>query len=83
MNDPTQVSICQLRAVLNGVSPLVWRRLLLSSETTLADLHKILQLAFGWSLAYRGTRWYYPAGVASPLSYEKEILTSEAYITSR
>ena len=33
MNDPTQVSIYQLRAVLNGVSPLVWRRFLLSIET--------------------------------------------------
>ena len=52
MNDPTQISVYQLRAVLNGVSPLVWRRLLLSSATTLADLHKILQLAFGWSDFY-------------------------------
>jgi hypothetical protein len=38
--------------VLNGVSPLVWRRLLVSSETNLADLHEILQLAFGWSGFY-------------------------------
>ena len=52
MNDPTQLSIYQLRAVLTGVSPLVWRRFLLSSETSLADLHKILQLAFGWSDFY-------------------------------
>jgi Plasmid pRiA4b ORF-3-like protein len=52
MNDPTQVSIYQLRAVLNGVSPLVWRRFLLSIETSLADLHKILQVAFGWSDFY-------------------------------
>ena len=52
MNDPIQCSIYQLRAVLNGVSPLVWRRFLLSSETSLADLHKILQLAFGWSDFY-------------------------------
>ena len=52
MNDPTQLSIYQLRAVLNGVSPLVWRRFLLSSETSLADLHRILQLAFGWSGFY-------------------------------
>jgi hypothetical protein len=28
MNDPTQLSIYQLRVVLNGVSPLVWRRFL-------------------------------------------------------
>ena len=52
MNDPTRFSIYQLRAVLNGVSPLVWRRFLLSSETSLADLHKMLQLAFGWSDFY-------------------------------
>jgi Plasmid pRiA4b ORF-3-like protein len=30
----------------------VWRRFLLLSETSLADLHKILQLAFGWSGFY-------------------------------
>ena len=52
MNDPTRFSICQLRAVLNGVSPLVWRRFLLSRETRLADLHEILQLAFSWSGYY-------------------------------
>ena len=31
---------------------MVWRRFLLSSETSLADLHKILQLSFGWSGFY-------------------------------
>jgi hypothetical protein len=39
----------QLRVVLCGVSPLVWRRLLIASETTLAELHEILQLSFAWS----------------------------------
>ena len=39
----------QLRVVLRDVSPLVWRRLLISSETSIAQLHKILQLAFEWS----------------------------------
>src|SRR4029453_12351409 len=52
MNDPNTLSIYRLRAVLNGVSLLVWRRFLLLSETSLADLHKILQLAFGWSGFY-------------------------------
>jgi hypothetical protein len=36
----------------NGVSPLVWRRLLVSSKTNLTDLHEILRLAFGWSGFY-------------------------------
>ena len=39
----------QLRVVLCGVSPLVWRRLLIASETSVAELHEILQLVFDWS----------------------------------
>ena len=35
--------------MLRGVSPLVWRRLLVSGETPLAGLHDILQRAFAWS----------------------------------
>ena len=41
--------IYQLRVVLRGVSPLVWRRLLVGSDTSLAELHEILQRAFAWS----------------------------------
>ncbi len=39
----------QLRGVLRDVSPLVWRRLLISSETSLAQFHELLLLAFAWS----------------------------------
>jgi hypothetical protein len=39
----------QIRVVLRDVSPLVWRRLLISSETSLAQLHEIVQMAFAWS----------------------------------
>jgi hypothetical protein len=39
----------QLRVVFCGVSPLVWRRLLIASETSIAQLHEILQLVFDWS----------------------------------
>jgi len=35
--------------VLCGVSPLVWRRLLVVSETSIAELGEILQNAFGGS----------------------------------
>jgi hypothetical protein len=31
------------------VSPLVWRRLLVVNETSLGELHEILQNAFDWS----------------------------------
>ena len=40
--------IYQLRAVLRGISPLVWRRLLVRADSSVADLHEVLQLAFGW-----------------------------------
>ena len=39
----------QFRVVLRGISPLIWRRLLVRSDSTVADLHRTLQLAFGWS----------------------------------
>lgn len=48
---PTSASpaIYQLRVVLRGISPLIWRRLLVPAGTTIAGLHDILQAAFGWS----------------------------------
>jgi hypothetical protein len=35
--------------VLRGVSPLIWRRLLVPATTTIADLHAVLPAAFGWA----------------------------------
>jgi hypothetical protein len=51
MADPSvsPIAIYQLRVLLCGVSPLVWRRLLVISETSLAELHEILRTAFDWS----------------------------------
>lgn len=42
-------TVCQLRVVLAGISPMVWRRLLVPAETSVAGLHGILRAAFGWS----------------------------------
>ena len=39
----------QFHVCLRGISPMIWRRLLLRSTHTLADLHYALQIAFGWS----------------------------------
>ena len=46
---PAGLFVYQLRVVLRGVSPLIWRRLLVRSDSSIADLHATLQLAFGWS----------------------------------
>src|SRR5271166_5375117 len=45
----SSIAIYQLRVVLCGVTPLVWRRLLVVSTTSIAELHEILQNAFGWN----------------------------------
>jgi len=45
----TPPTVYQLRVVLREISPIIWRRLLVPAETTLAGLHDILQVAFGWS----------------------------------
>ncbi|HRP07412.1 MAG TPA: plasmid pRiA4b ORF-3 family protein [Gemmatimonadales bacterium] len=37
----------QLRAELEGIDPPVWRRVLVSSRATLAELHGVLQRCFG------------------------------------
>src|SRR5258708_35977655 len=41
--------VYQLRVVPRGVSPLIWRRLLVRSDSTIADLHASLQLVLRWS----------------------------------
>jgi hypothetical protein len=42
-------TIYQLKVVLLGISPMIWRRLLIRSDHTIADLHHILQIAMGWT----------------------------------
>jgi Plasmid pRiA4b ORF-3-like protein len=41
--------IYQFRVVVQGISPLIWRRLLIRSELSLASLHATLQIVFAWS----------------------------------
>jgi pRiA4b ORF-3-like protein len=45
----SSIAIYRLRVLLCGVAPLVFRRLLVASDTSIAQLHGILQSAFDWS----------------------------------
>ncbi len=42
------MSIYRLHVSLLEIAPLIWRRIELSSETSLARLHDVLQAAMGW-----------------------------------
>jgi len=39
----------QIKVTLRYNKPPIWRRLLVSGNTTLYDLHKIIQVAMGWT----------------------------------
>ena len=40
--------VFELRLVLRGVNPLIWRRLLVRADANVADLHYTIQIAMGW-----------------------------------
>jgi len=43
------VQVYQLRIWIRQISPQIWRRLLVRSDSTIAELHDTLQIAFGWT----------------------------------
>jgi hypothetical protein len=44
--------IYQIKVMLLGTSPPIWRRLLLPADLTLAGLHNVLQSAMGWEYSH-------------------------------
>jgi Plasmid pRiA4b ORF-3-like protein len=49
MEAEQKVGAVQLSARLGGVLPPVIRRLLITEQSSLAELHATLQVSFGWS----------------------------------
>jgi Plasmid pRiA4b ORF-3-like protein len=46
------VAVYQLHVWLREISPMIWRRLLVRSDTTIAALHDVLQIVMGWTDAH-------------------------------
>jgi len=62
---PVPSEILQLKLRLLGISPMVWRRVLVYSSTSLRELHGIVQAAMGWDgihLFQFDVRCHIPAG---------------------
>jgi hypothetical protein len=49
MDDEQQAGAVELDARLRGVSPPVTRRIWIGEQASLAELHAVLQVTFGWS----------------------------------
>ena len=47
MTAATPQDVVHLKVSLRGITPPVWRRLLVPARTTLAQLHSAIQVAFG------------------------------------
>ncbi len=48
-NPSPAIEIYQLHVLLLEISPAIWRRMLVRSDCTIADLHYSLQIALGWT----------------------------------
>jgi hypothetical protein len=46
---PPKAQIYQIKVTLNESKPPIWRRILVSGDATLENLHYILQVAMGWT----------------------------------
>ena len=49
MADETCTAVYRIHVWICRISPMIWRRLLVRSDSSIADLHYTLQTAFGWS----------------------------------
>ena len=67
-------AILQIKIRLLGISPMIWRRVLVPESMSLRELHGVVQLAMGWEgihlfeFAVRGVRYAGPdlSGMSTP-----------------
>jgi site-specific recombinase XerC len=49
MKESKPIVIYQLKISILDIHPMIWRRIRVSSNSTIADLHYIIQIAMGWT----------------------------------
>ncbi|MEW9824916.1 MAG: plasmid pRiA4b ORF-3 family protein (plasmid) [Candidatus Symbiodolus clandestinus] len=81
------LELLELHIELAGISPVIWRRILIPSTTTLGKLHTVIQLAFSWrdyhlhEFSIRDKRYGIPdpeLNWGEPIRSEKGILLTRA-----
>ena len=73
------MNIYAIKVALRGISPMIWRRLQLSGNTSLADLHHIIQLAMGWENDYLHS--FHISGKDYGIAYEGGLSFSDNPLT--
>ena len=58
-------SALQLKARLSGISPMIWRRVLVPETMSLHELHGVLQVAMGWEAIHLTGEYRWPRVTAS------------------
>lgn len=48
MTDMSSTAAYKLKVSVLGISPMIWRRVVVSSDLTLYGLHRVFQIVFGW-----------------------------------
>ena len=49
MTKELSAEVYRLHVWIRQISPMIWRRILVRSDSSIAQLHYTLQIAFGWS----------------------------------
>jgi Plasmid pRiA4b ORF-3-like protein len=49
MSESEQITVYQLKIFILGISPMSWRRFKVHSNSTITDLHYIVQIVMGWT----------------------------------
>jgi len=74
---PTNIQIYQFKLRLKDINPMIWRRFLIQSNSTLKDLHYVIQILMGWTnyhlneFIIKGQRYTIPNMIGNPSSCGK------------
>ncbi|MCK9420998.1 MAG: plasmid pRiA4b ORF-3 family protein [Bacteroidales bacterium] len=73
----------QLKITINGITPPIWRRLLVSENITRYKLHHIIQESFGWTNSHLYFFGEIDSKIGDPLLWDDKETTPDGLIKIR